>query len=534
MIGITAIKRGLHRGGAMLLTLTLCMQFGMAAVFATDTAAAAGDTTTPAVSTATDTTTPAVSAAADTTTPTASAAAVTANTTTSSSKATDGTVEIWEWTLVTSQPIIPSDQESHPVLLLYQQGDKTYMVDGSKHTSGKYLTFTPVEITDGMSYNSKSIRTKENISNMTIRYTGETDSDNGGAKICEFGITENGETKTLSVDGDGFYIPSTENDNQKITVLMTNMNKDADVKWDHVMLFHNVWMWGDLVVKFNSSGVYAERDTGWDLGQFKMYIGSKVKLSAITHDYTISSGGVANFNDYVYIPQGVTITIEKGGVLSVSGILYNNGTIINNGGDIVVQKGATIEQFCLNDDYGGSIRCNGGDLVILKNGRVSTGTTDDIENSYGSGFILENGATCTNFGVLVVGSNSRVTSGATLDNRESAIMFFGYKIKSENSGNLHSLSKTAAASKDSYEGTSIYDSQKNTCTRADLLYVGSDVMLYNQGTVWLELWTDQLSGAGNITCKGSGIIKSADSNVLWTKFGWSMPDMWYTMWRPYS
>lgn len=526
MIGITAIKRGLHRGGAMLLTLALCMQFGTVVAVATDTATTTAGTTAPTTSAVADTTTPTASAATDTT-----PAATTTASTTNSSAAVDGTVEIWEWTLVTSQPIIPSDQESHPVLLLYQQGDKTYMVDGSKHTSGKYLTFTPVEVSDGMSYNSKSIRTKENISNMTIRYTGETDSDNGGAKICEFGITENGETKTLSVDGDGFYIPSTENDNQKITVLMTNMNKDADVKWDHVMLFHNVWMWGDLVVKFNSSGVYAERDTGWDLGQFKMYIGSKVKLSAITHDYTISSGGVANFNDYVYIPQGVTITIEKGGVLSVSGILYNNGKIINNGGDIVVQKGATIEQFCLNDDYGGSIRCNGGDLVILKNGRVSTGTTDDVENSYGSGFILENGATCTNFGVLVVGGSSRVTSGATLDNRESAMMFFGYKIRSENSGNLHSLSKTAATSKDSYAGTSIYDSKQGTCTRTDLLYVGSDVMLYNRGTVWLDLWTDQLSGAGNITCKGSGEIRTADSRLLWTKFGWTLPDMWYSMWK---
>ncbi len=525
MIGITAIKRRLHRSGAMLLALTLCMQLGAADAFAADTATAtASPAATPAAS-------PAATAAAS---PSATATTTPTATATKLSVAADGTTDVWEWKLVTAQSDIPSDRQSHPVLLMYQQDNKTYLVDGTKHTSGKYLTFTPVEVSDGMSYSSKSFRTRENVSNMTVEYTGETDSDNGNARICKFGITEDGENKILSMDGDGFYIPSTENDNQKITVLTTNLNSSANVEWDHVMLFHNVWMWGDLVVKFNSSGVYAERDTGWDLGQFKMYIGSKVKLSAITHNYTISSGNVANFNDYIYIPQGVTITIEKGGVLSVSGVLYNNGQIINNGGDIVVQKGATIEQFCLNGDYGGSIRCNGGDLVILKNGRVSTGTTDDIKNSYGSGFILENGATCTNFGVLVVGSNSRVTSGATLDNRESAIMFFGYKIKSENSGNLHSLSKTAAASKDSYEGTSIYDSQKNTCTRADLLYVGSDVMLYNQGTVWLELWTDQLSDAGNITCKGSGIIKSADSNVLWTKFGWSMPDMWYTMWRPYS
>ncbi len=196
----------------------------------------------------------------------------------------------------------------------------------------------------------------------------------------------------------------------------------------------------------------------------------------------------------------------------------------------MVQKGATIEQFCLNGDYGGSIRCNGGDLVILQNGRVSTGTTDDVKNSYGCGFILENGATCTNFGTLVVGSASRVDSGATLDNRSSGAMFFGCKLKSADNGNLHSLDKKVVKSKDTYDSSSVYDVKKGTYSRVDLLYVGSDVLLYNQGSVWLDAWADQLSDAGNITCKGSGTLTASKWCQVWPTFGWTLPDMWYLMW----
>ncbi len=444
----------------------------------------------------------------------------------------DGTTDIWEWNLMTAQSDLPSDQESHPVMLLYQVNGKTYMIDGSRHTSGEYFKFLPTEASDGVDYNSKTFRTKDNISNMTLKYTGKSDSDNGGAKICEFAITEGGKSKTLSLDGDGFCTPGVEKDAQKITVLTTNLNSKADVAWDHVMLFHNVSLWGDLVIRIASDGtVYAERDWDWDLGQFKLYIGTKVTLSALTHDYTVGSGSVANFNDYVYMNPGVTITVEKGGVLSVSGVLYNNGAIVNNGGDIVVQKNATIEQFCLNDSAGGSIRCNSGDLVILEGGRVSTGTTDDLDNSYGCGFVLENGATCTNFGTLVVGSASRVDSGSTLDNRSSGAMFFGCKLKSVNSGNLHTLAKKSVQSKDTYESSSSYNVKERVYSRVDLLYVGSDVLLYNQGYVWLDAWADQLSGAGNITSKGSGTITASKWCQIWPSFGWVLPDMWYAMWN---
>ncbi len=477
---------GLRRGLSLLLTVVLCMPLGAGS-------ASAADTKTVAI----------------------------------------GTTEIWEWKLAATQSELPSDQESHPVMLLYQVNGKTYMIDGSKHTSGEYFKFLPTEVGDGLDYNSETFRTKDNISNMTLKYTGEKDTDNGGAKICEFAITEDGKSKTLSLDGDGFCTPSVAKDAQKITVLTANRSSKTDVEWKHVMLFHNVSLWGDLVVQINSGDgtVYAERSWDWDLGQFKLYIGTKVTLSALTHDYTISSGGVANFNDYVYMDPGVTITVEKGGVLSVSGVLYNNGTIVNNGGDIVVQKNATIEQFGLNGSSGGSIRCNAGDLVILEGGRVCTGTTADMENSYGCGFVLENGATCTNFGTLVVGSASRVDSGSTLDNRSSGAMFFGCKLTSVNSGNLHNLAKTTVQSKGTYESSSSYNAKERVYSRVDLLYVGSDVMLYNQGYVWLDAWADQLSGADNITSKGSGTITASKWCQIWTGFGWTLPDMWYAMWN---
>ena len=494
MMRITAIKCKLKRSGAILLVLALCMQLA------------------------------AVSASA-------------ANT----SSSVDGTVEIYEWTRVDSQSDLPEDKNGHAVMLLYEWNGQAYKVDGNQYSyvddDKKYFKLNPVTPDEGININAKTFRTRYQVSAMELQYTGEKDDDNGNAKICRLSVTDNHNFTAVALDGDGFYLPHTTWDEQKTTVLTPGLQDDASVKSGHVMLFRNVTLWADVcwMIDGSTGKVYAERERSWDLGQFVMYIGSKVTLSAVTHDVTVKSGAVANYNDYVYIQEGVTITIEKGGVLSVSGTLYNNGTIINNGGDIVVQKNATIEQFNLNGDYGGSICCDGGDLVILDGGRVSTGATDDVTNSYGSGFVLKNGATCTNFGTLIVGSSAHVISGATLDNRASGIMYFGSKIKSAYNGTLGKLDASLLSVDkvdDTFESTSIYvfSSNEKTCSKADLLYVGSDVMLHNLGVVRLDAWGDQLSDAQNISAKGSGKIKFSVWSLSFHKsFGWDLPQSWNTM-----
>ena len=212
---------------------------------------------------------------------------------------------------------------------------------------------------------------------------------------------------------------------------------------------------------------------------------------------------VANYNGYIYLEPNVTVTVEEGGVLSVSGTLYNNGTIQNNGGTVLVQQDSSIEQFCLGDPSGGALRCDGGDLVILSGGRVTT-------NSLG----MYHGATCTNFGVLVNASRfTQFETGATIDNRASGTIFLGVEPKSAYSGNLNSLPRAAAAAPSTYQAKSA--SHQGNIAVPRQIVVGEDVLLYNEGTIYsavhmiraharYDAGNGKWREARNITCKGNG------------------------------
>ena len=239
----------------------------------------------------------------------------------------------------------------------------------------------------------------------------------------------------------------------------------------------------------------------WGMGEFAMYIGTKETLSAITSDITIASGQVASFNDYVYVKPDVTITIEKGGVLSVSGTLFNNGAILNNGGDIVVQKNAVIDQLNIADKAGGVIACDGGDIVIFSGGFVSVGKTEKFvsaDTDYGYGFVLRNGSTCVNFGTLVVGSSGYVISGSTLDNRASANMFFDYKVKSQYRGRCDTLTAAQRAAVATYDDCA---SEKNISR----LCIGDKVLVHNEGIIHLGFYAKQVD-KGTAEFSGSGKI----------------------------
>ena len=398
---------------------------------------------------------------------------------------------------------------------MYEWNGNKYMVDGNNCTGGSEFQFRPTAIPEGISYGEKSFRTLDDISHITLKHTG-LDADNGNAKTYKFRV-ENEETSDtplyLDTETDYYFTRKNSTDFQMISVLTPNTISSVSVPNNRVKLFVNVWQQKDAYIRIKSGNgnVYPERSViWWSMAEFVMYIGYKEQVSAIQSDFTIGSGQVANYNGRVYIAPGVTVTVEKGGVLCVSGVLYNNGTIINNGGDIVVQKNSTIEQLNLNGSPGGAICCDGGDLVIMSGGCVTTGRTaeysDYAKDGCGNGFVLRNGATCTNFGVLAVGSRAFVVSGSTLDNRASGMMLFGYSPKTQYRGSLNTLGSSGAASIDKYETTTVYNSAYGSVDSADLLYVGKDVLLNNNGIVYLGAWAAELTDASDVTAKGSGKI----------------------------
>ncbi len=438
----------------------------------------------------------------------------------------DGLTTIWRWERVDTQDDLPTSSGtyiengetamySHPVLLLYTWKGGNYMVDGNNHTSGDSFKFTRTELASGVVYGVKNFRTAENISHMRMKYAG-IDTGNDNIKKYRFRLEsaqqkDTGIISNLSLEKD-YYFQNTKNVSEYTNISIVTYNScDYSVSPGRVKMFANIGMAKDANIKIDDSNgnVFPERTFTTSMGEFVMYVGYMEQLSSVKSSFTIGDGQVANYNGQIYIEPGVTITVNKGGVLSVSGTLYNNGAIINNGGDIVVQKNAVIEQLTTGKGTGGGICLDGGDLVIMSGALVTTGSMakfTDYLTQLGSGFVVRNGATVTNFGTLVVGCESMLISGATIDNRASGKIFFGFRPVAKYAGILSSLNASDKRAASTYETTSVYNSTKMVASYTEFVFVGSDVTLSNSGSVYLGAWAIQFSKATGVAAKGSGRI----------------------------
>ena len=157
-----------------------------------------------------------------------------------------------------------------------------------------------------------------------------------------------------------------------------------------------------------------------------MKINSGQILSISQSDY-LDTSGKEQSQSGVILSGGDVITVEKGGVLSVSGDLINNGLIINNGGTIIVQDGGSIFPFLQGDDEAtlgcGGIQCNGGDIIIEEGGAIYSGmNTGDGSQAY---FYLDNSSTLINYGVLVYGTLN-IGDGSRIENRLGGKIYGSY------------------------------------------------------------------------------------------------------------
>ena len=168
---------------------------------------------------------------------------------------------------------------------------------------------------------------------------------------------------------------------------------------------------------------------------YDVYIAEALNFSKLSNDTTIGDGQVLSLSSTGYIDangkevstkgcfiqNGQTLTINKGGVLSISGDLINNGTIVNNGGTILIQDGGTISSFLAGSDIGengcGTIKCNKGDILIEKGGALYAGMTD--ANCKDVPFYLDNSSTLINCGLLVYGT-MRLGEGARVELRSGS------------------------------------------------------------------------------------------------------------------
>lgn len=196
----------------------------------------------------------------------------------------------------------------------------------------------------------------------------------------------------------------------------------------------------DPSMRIASSGtVYSEREKDWgDRCYFNLWKGTPTQYSVLTKSYTISDNQTLNLNaeeeNYagVYIPKGVTLTVEKGGTLSINEKVFNDGKIINNGGTIVIQSQGRIGPFA-NDGKNYILVKNNGVLITMPGSRLYTREQ-----------LIFSESRLINFGTCVLGSNVGLFS-SFVENREGGVLALGYNCSEVSNPNFMDVDLSGAA-----------------------------------------------------------------------------------------
>lgn len=163
--------------------------------------------------------------------------------------------------------------------------------------------------------------------------------------------------------------------------------------------------------------------TDSNLMKFILYKRTELRMSALDGDLTVTSSSPFRSQNFLYLRPGKTITVEEDAVMSVSGTLYMDGSIVvKPGGTLILQKNACIQPLgrenpSSRESPGDSIQLDGGNLLLLQGSRLLSGV-------FGRGLVSGNGATIVNCGTIIQ-SNTTVFSSTNIENRETGLFVTG-------------------------------------------------------------------------------------------------------------
>lgn len=156
---------------------------------------------------------------------------------------------------------------------------------------------------------------------------------------------------------------------------------------------------------------------------FRIYTYQAVEYDAIVKSFAIGKGATYSIDRRLILDEGVTITVEDGGVLMVDNQLLSNGHIVvKNGGTVIVNEGGYIMAY--NQKAEGKITLDGGNLIILDGAKV-------ICDEGGGTLQADNGSTILNRGLLMVGDALTLNGNSCLKNEASAMLVVGGDITRE-------------------------------------------------------------------------------------------------------
>jgi hypothetical protein len=214
-----------------------------------------------------------------------------------------------------------------------------------------------------------------------------------------------------------------------------------------VKLFYNETGWGRDTGFMYSGNVLYGKDVGWAHSEFTLYVGKPVVYPAVRQNYVVGEDQFMHISQNGAMLKNVTITVAKGGVLSIESWFMNNGRIIVDGGTLIVQNASNplgdeeaddtedsvMMPFAdIHPTVSGSLELkNGGELIVLPGTRAAF-----------SSITATSGSSVLNNGMLLAEKIDLHSS--TLENREGMSLFVGYDFREMNifrNGTLSNITK---------------------------------------------------------------------------------------------
>ena len=151
----------------------------------------------------------------------------------------------------------------------------------------------------------------------------------------------------------------------------------------------------------------------------KVFLGREKAIDAIKDNFSVEYDQITVMGRKIeYICPGVTITVKRGGVLTVDGALINDGKIVvEDGGLMAIKKDAVIMPLFFNKSDRGGITSSGN--IIIRSGGAMIGG--------GSNGIYLSGGTVVNLGIMA-SENFTIKRDYTIENKSSGQIYVGKTI----------------------------------------------------------------------------------------------------------
>ena len=221
--------------------------------------------------------------------------------------------------------------------------------------------------------------------------------------------------------------------------LEENKKNNADYYYGYVHVFQNLSWAEDEYFARNGNRLALQEHNNKDDWQyyFRIYACREVQYDAIVKSFTVGKGATYSIGKQLILKEGVTITVEDGGVLMVDQQLLNNGNIlVKKGGTVIVNEGGNIMAYSENTQ--GKIKLDGGSLILMDNAKVICDEGDGVLQAI-------NGASIVNRGALLVGKTLELRNNSYLKNEAAGILLVGGRVHRQR-GSMDQLSASSVAS----------------------------------------------------------------------------------------